>query len=173
MEIVERMREGNRIYLQHGNEALRIETAQNGQHPYAVVICCSDSRVIPEQIFHAGIGDLFVIRVAGNVLDRHQLGSVEYAVAHLGCKLVVLLGHTQCGAVGAALAGEAEGYIADLVTEIRTAIGSERDPVLAAKRNVLHGTERLKRAFSTHPKMQDVEICGAMYDIRTGAVEWL
>ena len=59
------------------------------------------------------------------------------------------------------------------MTEIRTAIGSERDPVLAAKRNVLHGTERLKRAFSTHPKMQDVEICGAMYDIRTGAVEWL
>ena len=169
----DRLNAGNLFFRAHGDAEKRTETAENGQHPYAIVICCSDSRVIPEQIFHAGIGDLFVIRVAGNVLDRHQLGSVEYAAAHLGCKLVVLLGHTQCGAVGAALAGEAEGYIADLVTEIRTAIGSERDPVLAAKRNVLHGTERLKRAFSTHPKMQDVEICGAMYDIRTGAVEWL
>ena len=148
----DRLNAGNAYFLAHGDTAKRIETAEHGQHPYAIVICCSDSRVIPEQIFSAGIGDLFVIRIAGNVLDRHQLGSVEYAAAHLGCKLVVLLGHTGCGAVGAALAGEAEGHIADLVTEIRQAIGDERDPLLAAKRNVLHGVERLQRAFSTHPK---------------------
>ena len=169
----DRLNAGNAYFLAHGDAAKRIETAEHGQHPYAIVICCSDSRVIPEQIFHAGIGDFFVIRIAGNVLDRHQLGSVEYAAAHLGCKLVVLLGHTGCGAVGAALAGEAEGYIADLVTEIRQAIGDERDPLLAAKRNVLHGVERLQRAFSTHPKMQDVTIRGAIYDIASGAVEWL
>ena len=67
-------------------------TCKNGQHPYAVIVTCSDSRVIPESIFSAGIGDLFVIRVAGNVIDDHQLGSIEYATEHLGIRLVVVLG---------------------------------------------------------------------------------
>ena len=73
-------------------------SAAEGQKPYAIVISCSDSRVIPEAIFSAGIGDLFVIRVVGNVLDNHQLGSIEYAAEHLGVKLIVMLGHTGCGA---------------------------------------------------------------------------
>ena len=93
---------GNRTYMQSGMQKRRIETAENGQHPYIIVIACSDSRVIPEEIFSAGIGELLVIRVAGNVLDNHQLGSIEYAGAHLGCKLIFLLGHTDCGAVSAA-----------------------------------------------------------------------
>ena len=173
MDIVERMTEGNRYYREHGNDALRRETAENGQHPYAVVICCSDSRVIPEEIFHAGVGELFVIRVAGNVLDRHQLGSIEYAAAHLGVKRIVLLGHTGCGAIEAALAGHADGYIADLTAEIRRAIGGERDPLLAAKRNVLRGAERIRRDFAEHPEMRGIEVSGAIYDIATGAVEWL
>ena len=173
MEIVERMREGNRIYLQHGNEALRIETAQNGQHPYAVVICCSDSRVIPEQIFHADVGELFVIRVAGNVLDRHQLGSVEYAAAHLGCSLVLMLGHTQCGAVGAALHGETDGWISFITKDIQKAIGMEHDPDEACRRNVAHGVETLRKAFLAQPETAGIEIKGAIYDIRTGEVEWL
>ena len=173
MDIIERMTEGNRYYIANGNDALRLDTAQNGQHPYAVVICCSDSRVIPEQIFHASIGDLFVIRVAGNVLDRHQIGSVEYAVSHLGCKLVLMLGHTGCGAVGAALKGEADGHISFITQDIQKAIGMERDPDIACRLNVAHGVKILRRAFLKEPDPADVEIKGAVYDIKTGAVEWL
>ena len=151
----------------------RKQTAENGQDPYAIVICCSDSRVIPEQIFGASIGDLFVIRVAGNVLDDHALGSVEYAAAHLGVKLVLMMGHTNCGAVGAALEGGAEGFIRSITDDIREAIGDEKDPVRASELNVLHGVKRLKDTFGEHQEMQDVEITGAMYDIRTGEVRWL
>ena len=173
MDIIERMIEGNRYYMANGNEALRRETAEHGQHPYAVVICCSDSRVIPEQIFDASIGDLFVIRVAGNVLDRHQIGSVEYAVSHLGCKLVLMLGHTGCGAVGAALHGEADGHISFITQDIQKAIGMERDPDKACRLNVAHGVKILREAFLSEPDPFDVEIKGAVYDIKTGAVEWL
>ena len=173
MDIIERLTEGNRYYMAHGNDALRVKTAENGQHPYAVVICCSDSRVIPEQIFHADIGDLFVIRVAGNVLDRHQLGSVEYAVSHLGCKLVLMLGHTGCGAVGAALKGDADGHISFITKDIQKAIGMERDPDAACRLNVLHGVKILKRAFLKEPHAADLAITGAVYDLKTGAVEWL
>ena len=173
MDISERMKEANRYYIAHGNDALRRETAEHGQHPYAVVICCSDSRVIPEQIFHADVGDLFVIRVAGNVLDRHQIGSVEYAVSHLGCKLVLMLGHTGCGAVGAALHGEADGHISFITKDIQKAIGMERDPDEACRLNVAHGVRTLQKAFLSEPDPAEIEIKGAIYDIRTGAVEWL
>ena len=173
MDIVTRMKEGNRSYIEHGNDALRKETAQNGQHPYAVVICCSDSRVIPEQIFRADIGDLFVIRVAGNVLDRHQLGSVEYAVEHLNCRLVLMLGHTGCGAVGAALKGEADGHISFITNDIQKAIGMERDPDEACRLNVAYGVGILRKAFLKEPDAAQIEIKGAIYDIRTGAVDWL
>ncbi len=170
---LEKLKEANAEYVQTGNAGLRRETAENGQHPYAIVVCCSDSRVIPERIFSADLGELFVIRVAGNVLDRHALGSIEYATAHLGVNCIVVLGHTGCGAITAALEGHAEGYIADITDEIRRAIGSERDPLLAAKRNVFHGVERIKRAFSDRPAMRGVAVLPALYDIRTGKAEWL
>ena len=116
-EIIDKLKEGNRKYLaaeQNGGDispAIRKDTTDNGQHPYAVVIACSDSRVIPENIFMTGIGELFVIRVAGNVIADHQLGSIEYAVDHLGSPLVLVLGHTHCGAVGAAISGHADSFI--------------------------------------------------------------
>ena len=173
MNALDKLAEGNRRYCLHGNAALRERTAREGQKPYAIVICCSDSRVIPEQIFHAEIGDLFVIRVAGNVLDKHQLGSVEYAVSHLGCKLVLMLGHTGCGAVGAALKGEADGHISFITQDIHKAIGMERDPDAACRLNVEYGVKVLRKAFLSEPNPADVEIKGAVYDIKTGAVEWL
>lgn len=105
-----------------------MHTSKNGQKPYAVIVSCSDSRVIPECIFSAGIGDLFVIRVAGNVIDKYQLGSIEYAAEHLCCKLVVVLGHTQCGAVGAAK-GKCGGFVGFITDEIRRAVGTETDAV--------------------------------------------
>ena len=104
-DIRTRLISGNRTYIESEDQDCRLEAAEHGQHPCAIVIACSDSRVIPEQIFSAGIGDLFVIRVAGNVLDNHQMGSIEYAAAHLGCKSILLLGHTGCGALFAALSG--------------------------------------------------------------------
>ena len=102
MDIRIRMNQGNEDYRKTSSSEHRLRTAKEGQHPYAIVICCSDSRVVPEYIFKADIGDLFVIRVAGNVLDNHQLGSVEYAAAHLGCSQIIVLGHTGCGAISAA-----------------------------------------------------------------------
>lgn len=90
-----------------------------GQHPFAVVLCCSDSRVVPEIIFDCQLGELFVIRNAGNVVDEDVLGSVEYAVEHLGCPLVVVMGHSSCGAVTATCeGGELPGHIPALAQRI-------------------------------------------------------
>ena len=173
MEIRDRLNEGNRIYREISDADRRQDTAENGQHPYAIVVCCSDSRVIPEQIFQAGLGDLFVIRVAGNVLDNHQLGSIEYAAGHLNCHQIIVLGHTGCGAVEAALAGGGHGFIRYITDDIRKAIGDERDPMKACCLNVRHAVERLKHEFADHPEAGKAEISGAIYDIRTGMVSWL
>ena len=179
--LIERLRAGNARYLNAAapcgdiSPALREQTAREGQTPYAIVICCSDSRVLPESIFSAGIGELFVIRVAGNVLDRHQLGSIEYAAAHLGCKLILVLGHTGCGAVGAALAGGGEGYIQYITDEILLAVGEERAPDRACVLNVEHAVETIRQAFADHPEIPSaaLDIRGAAYDIRSGQVTWL
>ena len=171
--LVEKLNDGNRQYLLTTNKNLLQETASNGQHPYAIVICCSDSRVIPEQIFSASIGDLFVIRVAGNVLDNHQLGSIEYAAAHLSCRLIVMLGHTHCGAVDAALSGHTDGYVSYITEDIVEAIGNEKDPVKAAELNVLHGVKRIRDEFAEHPEIEGIDVRGALYDIESGSIKWL
>ena len=178
---IARLVQGNRRYL-HAcqNEgdvspALRLRTAEHGQHPYAIVVTCSDSRVIPESIFSAGIGELFVIRVAGNVLDKHQLGSIEYAAAHLHCPLILVLGHTGCGAVAAALEGGGDGFIQYITDEILLAIGQERDPEAACEKNVLHAVESIRREFQEHPEIDTagLDVRGAVYDIRSGQVRFL
>ena len=173
MDIRAQMKEGNRRYVLQSDPARRLETAENGQHPYAIVVCCSDSRVIPEQIFDAKLGDLFVIRVAGNVLDNHQMGSIEYAAAHLHCRQVVVLGHTGCGAVAAALEGSADGFIRYITEDILEAIGDERDPYAACRLNVEHAVAKRKHEFEEHPEMTGIRIEGAVYDIKSGAVDWL
>jgi len=179
-KLIALLTEGNRRYLAGEafgdvSAAVRLETAEHGQHPAAIVIACSDSRVIPEAIFSAGIGELFVIRVAGNVLDNHQLGSIEYAAAHLHCPLILVLGHTGCGAVGAALSGGGEGYIQYVTDEILRAVGQERDPDRACCLNVAHAVASIRAAFCEHPEIpsENLTICGAVYDIRTGEVRWL
>lgn len=173
--------EGNRLYLNaSANEAdispqRREETANNGQNPYAIVITCSDSRVIPESIFSAGIGELFVIRVAGNVLDDHQLGSIEYAADHLGTKLIVLLGHTKCGAVDAAIEGHTGGFIESILKDIQLAIGDEKDDFRASCLNVKHGVETIRHELEIHPihDPAGVEVAGAIYHIEDGRVEFI
>ena len=170
---------GNKKYLTartNGGDIspqIRRQTAEHGQNPYAIVIACSDSREIPEAIFSAGIGELFVIRVAGNVIDSHQLGSVEYAAAYLGCPLTLVLGHTRCGAVGAAIAGSDEGYIKSITDEIHLAIGSEKDERKASELNARRNVQLIQEAFAEHPELKNMKTVGAVYDVETGAIDWL
>lgn len=149
--------------------ARRSETAKNGQHPYATVVTCSDSRSVPESIFSCGIGDIFTIRVAGNVVDPQQLGSIEYAAEHLGTELVVILGHTNCGAVGAALEEvPTEGYIHYLTDDIKSAIGDEKDYAKAVELNTRAVAGEVQKEFG-----ETVTVVGAIYNIETGEVSWL
>lgn len=127
-EALNKLIEGNLRYINsqtiHPDQTaeVRAEIATR-QKPFAIVVTCSDSRVPPEIIFDQGLGDLFVIRVAGNVVDNFELGSVEYAAEHLGVQLVVVLGHERCGAVEAAVkGGKAPGHIASLVNAIKPSV---------------------------------------------------
>ena len=180
--VLQRLKQGNETYVGHNaplgdvSSETRRDTATNGQHPQAIVITCSDSRVMPEAIFAAGIGELFVIRVAGNVLDNHQLGSIEYAFSHLDANLIVMLGHTKCGAVSAAQHPHGDDiYIKYIVDDIREAIGDETDDYKATVLNVKHGVKVIKSAFRDHPDIEQgkLDVIGAVYDIETGKVEWL
>lgn len=171
---LEKLKEGNRRYLAAKTPSgdispeIREKTFAEGQKPYAVVIACSDSRVIPESIFSAGIGEIFTIRVAGNVIGEHQLASAEYAVDHLGCKLVLVLGHDGCGAVGAAISGGGHGSVKAITDEIRLAIGGETDGLKAARLNAIKSAEKLGAALRSFP---DVEVVAAIYHTATGEVE--
>lgn len=179
-EAKEKLIQGNIRYLEStenpGNISpeIRIRTTKEGQSPYAIIITCSDSRVIPESIFSAGIGELFVIRVAGNVIDSHQLGSVEYAADHLDCKLVVVLGHTHCGAVDAAIHHDPDGHIKFITDEISRAIGDEKDEYKASCLNVIHSVKMIEDNLDIQKLEADgLKVVGAMYDIETGIVEFL
>lgn len=180
-EALEKLKEGNQRYLEAktnpGDVSVQIrkKTCDEGQIPYAIVITCSDSRVIPESIFSAGIGELFVIRVAGNVIDKHQLGSIEYAAGHLGSALVVVLGHSHCGAVGAALNSEPDGYVKFITDEIRRAIGDEKDETRACCLNVQRGVSIIEDSLDIKEleAQGGLKVCGAFYHIDTGKVEFL
>lgn len=158
---------------------LRKELVEKGQAPYAVIICCSDSRVIPEHIFMSGLGELFIIRVAGNIVGNMGLASVIYACEHLGVRLLLLLGHTHCGAVEAAMSIEQgdiiHGAVGTLAERIRSAIGGEQDPDEASKLNVEAGIERVR----SHEEIQHLErtigleVHGALYHTSEGTVEFL
>ncbi len=182
-KVLERLKHGNELYIANGQNLgdvsleIRQKTANEGQHPYAIVITCSDSRVIPDAIFSAGIGELFVIRVAGNVLDNHQLGSIEYAFSHLDANVIVMLGHTKCGAIAAAQNshGGSDKFIKYIIEDITGAIGSETDDYKATALNVKHGVNIIRKAFHDHPDIEDggLDVLGAVYDIETGKVEWI
>ena len=172
--------EGNRIYINSKNHVgdvspeRRQKTCLEGQQPYAIILCCSDSREIPEAIFSAGIGELFVIRVAGNVVDSHQLGSIEYAADHLGCKLVVVLGHDHCGAVEAAIHHDPDGHIKFITDEVRKAIGDECDEYRASCLNVLHSVKIIEENNDVRILEEDgLRVLGAIYHLESGQVEFL
>ena len=127
-EALQLLKEGNKRFVADDSELINVSSKkrnelEEGQSPYAIVISCSDSRVAPTHIFNAGLGELFEIRVAGNVLDDYAMGSVEYGIEHLGCPLIVVMGHEKCGAVTAAYEAyqnhqEVEGEIGELVEAI-------------------------------------------------------
>ena len=170
-----RLKSGNDRYVEAGkfpgdvSPDIRLHTAENGQHPYAAMVTCSDSRVIPEAIFSVGIGELFVIRSAGNVVDGCTLGSLEYAAGHMGVRLVVVMGHTSCGAIAEALKGLHEGHSIEIIDDIRAGIGDERDPTKASRLNVMNSVRLIKEDLG---ERHDVSVVGALYDIRSGKVEF-
>ena len=180
-DALEKLKAGNKKYISsifNNNDisqSKRADALDKGQAPYAIIITCSDSRVIPESIFSAGLGELFVIRVAGNVIDDHQLGSIEYAAGHLGCRLVVVLGHTHCGAVDAAINHEPSGYIRYITDEIKKAIGDETDPYKASCLNVRHSVQEIEKSLCIHNIEEEtgLRVVGAMYHIEDGSVEFL
>ena len=173
------LKDGNQKYLNAPkgsgdiSQDKRIDTLKNGQKPYAVIVTCSDSRVIPEYIFSADIGDLFVIRVAGNVKDDHQLGSIEYAAEHLGIRLVVVLGHDHCGAVDAAINHDPEGYIKFVTDEIKKAIGDETDDYKACCLNVKRSVSIIEDSIEIqHEEEHGLKVIGALYRLASGIVEF-
>jgi carbonic anhydrase len=169
------------------NKEARKETTEKGQHPYVTIIGCSDSRVPIEAIFDAGIGEIFVIRVAGNVVDTDETGSIEYGVGHLHTPLLVVLGHSSCGAVTAVTRGdEVHGSIPALVDNIIPAVQkakhdhgdkfSDKLVDAAIRNNVWQSIEDLLKNSSevVHlVKEGKLKIVGAHYVLSSGEVEWL
>jgi carbonic anhydrase len=159
----------------------RRQELANGQKPFAVVLTCADSRLTPEFIFNQGLGDLFVVRVAGNIADPFVLGSVEYAVEHLHVPLIVVLGHEKCGAVEAALGEEKPmGNLGKLIGEIDVGkdlpAGKEAALAAAVKNNVRHQTRLLTErsdVIKEHVARKQVRIVSGVYQLATGKVDWL
>jgi carbonic anhydrase len=153
------------------------------QHPFAIILSCSDSRVPPEIVFDEGLGDLFIVRVAGNVLNDEGLGSIEYGVDVLGARLIVVLGHQSCGAVDAAMKtvatkGKAPGHIQSLVTAIKPVVDStpKGDLDTMIKANVKHVVDALRSStpiLKAKVDSGDVQVIGGYYTLDTGAVTFL
>ena len=178
VDALDRLRDGNARMVsgkpEHPRQSTSARTAvATEQHPFAIVVGCSDSRVPPELVFDQGLGDLFVVRSAGQVVDAPALGSIEYALAHLGSRLVVVLGHEHCGAVKAAIdGGAAPPNIQSLITAIRPAVdevsqmsGDKLD--LAVRANVNRVVRQLRN------NSPGVRVVGMYYDLDTGKVEVL
>lgn len=181
----ERFASGRPAYPQQ-SAARRAEIAP-AQHPIATIIACSDSRVPPEILFDEGIGDLFVVRVIGNIGGADETGSAEYGVEHLGTPLLVVLEHSRCGAVTAAVThAEVHGSIPPLLAHIEPAVETARcrHPELAGealiaeavRTNVFHSIEELfRRSAIIRERVAagELKVLGGVYDIQSGRVEWL
>lgn len=171
----------------NATQARREETTDKGQHPVATFLSCSDSRVPVELIFDSGIGDLFVVRDAGNVCGSDEIGSIEYGVEHLGTPLLVVLGHSKCGAVTAAATNAAVGGSIPVILErILPAVATTRQsfPGFDAsalipeiiKANVWHSIQDLYQRSAIVRELvheKKVKVVGAIYDIQSGRVQWL
>ena len=200
-DALKKLKDGNTRFVSGKSEHPHTDAARlalagkenQGDHAYATVITCSDSRVPVELLFDAGVMDLFVIRVAGNVIDVDEGGSIEYGLAHVNTPVFVVLGHTQCGAV-TAVTDEVQGHhhaletnIPPLVDNITPAVkrAMEQHPDLAKshdiipyaiEENVWQGVNDLfMRSAATRKLVKDgkVKVVGAVYDVGTGKINWL
>jgi len=190
-EALARLLEGNRRYVANKsfcpNESTTTRTKlATGQAPFAIILGCSDSRVPPEVVFDFGLGDLFVIRVAGNIVEDAGVGSIEYAVEHLGTPLIVVLGHERCGAVKATIetleaGAEAPGHIAELVRKLKPAVeASAKTPGDKVANAVRENVRRMVTELAgLEPFLKEkveggkVKVVGAHYDLDSGVVELL
>jgi carbonic anhydrase len=178
--------EGNRRFAEGTAEhprqdaRRREEVLEKGQYPFAAIVGCADSRVSPEIVFDQGLGDLFVIRVAGNLVDDFGLASLEYVVSHLGTPLIAVMGHTRCGAVTAAMAAEdVPGRLSAIITalgpSIEKARGASGDLVETAARESVKSTVAALKASGPvlRPLVErgTLRIVGMFYDIERGTVE--
>jgi len=182
---IEKLIEGNvRFVADHLEGKLQDSSRRvslvGGQTPYAIILSCADSRVVPELAFDAGLGELFVVRVAGNVANSSSIASIEYAVAHVGSKLIVVLGHESCGAVGAALAGGDNGYnLNHLLAHISPAISACGEGAAVSdvvKKNVeltINELTSRSQIIREATEKGDVKILGAYYNLNTGKVDYL
>ncbi|MEW6528910.1 MAG: carbonic anhydrase [Candidatus Micrarchaeota archaeon] len=188
---IEKLRQGNKRYLMRANAknfARRREETKDKQQPYAIIVTCSDSRVVPEYIFDANLGDIFVVRTAGNVIDKIALGSIEYAVEHLGASLIVVMGHEKCGAIKSAweIFGSERGHtnnehdsnITYILKKVKKAVNKakkeNRDIANAIIKNIEIQIETIvkKSALCANlVKQNKLKIIGMKYSIKSGLVE--
>ncbi|MEG3834682.1 MULTISPECIES: carbonic anhydrase [unclassified Microcoleus] len=182
---LKKLMEGNERYIEQkrtfpDQARSRVVEVAQGQHPFATILACSDSRVAPEIIFDQGLGDLFDIRVAGNFLDDVVLGNIEYATLELGVPLLVILGHERCGAVKAALDGKAvPGHISTLVAAIKPAVDSTKGQTGDAWDNAVRANVKMNvnKLQSSSPilaeavKAGKLKVVGGRYDLDSGKVE--
>lgn len=165
----------------HQAAARRTELA-SGQQPHAVILACADSRVAPEIVFDKGLGDLFTVRVAGNIAGDPEIASIEYAVEHLHVPLIVVMGHQSCGAVGAAIeGGEAPGHLPALIDAIKPSVEKARamkgelsdNAIRVNVEAVVAQLEASHPILAEHVADGSLKIVGGVYSLKTGRVAWL
>ena len=166
MDVKETLIKGNKDFQNKVDKAKAHDLVVNGQHPYALVICCSDSRVIPELLFDKSLGEIFVIRTAGNVINEGELATVEYAIEHLHINYVMVLGHTHCGAVHAAMHKEKGQYLDPILSRIQLVVSSNCDETEVSKRNAQAQVRYIREKFPSYKG----EVVAALYDIEENDV---
>lgn len=178
--------EGNKRFVENvkaqRNLKSQVLETSKGQFPFAVILSCIDSRVPAELIFDQGIGDIFSVRVAGNVVNEDVLGSMEYACKVAGSKIAVVIGHTKCGAVNAACQSVELGNVTALLNKIKPAVDElkKKDEVMTpedienvATLNVKMSMDRIRKESAILAEMErngDIEIIGGVYSVTTGEV---
>lgn len=187
-EALDRLKKGSADFLAgkpRGQDLLsQVKATAGGQSPWVAVLSCMDSRVPPELVFQQGIGDLFSVRVAGNVIDVDDLGSLEYATKAVGVRLIVVMGHTECGAVKGAIDDVKLGNLTELLVKIRQAVtasgpGSSKDSAYVdkvAQANVRLSMREIREKSPTIKELLDsgkTGLVGAMYDVKSGKVTFL
>ena len=181
---LDRLKEGNARFVENRldgrlQDSSRREFLIGGQNPYAIILSCSDSRVVPEIVFDAGLGELFVVRVAGNVANSSSIASIEYCVSLSSSKLIIVLGHQSCGAVTAAVKGGDNGSnLNHLLNHISSAIAASKEGASIddiAKKNAEHSVAELKKRSSIIRwaiDTGDAKVHSAYYNLDTGKVDF-